>query len=598
MTEMGTPFALDQYAAISCPVKTQNTLNPLVEYASTPGPVAALGPAAPPHTPEVLLPDPCCIDPDAVERFQETGSHRERVIRTLLNRHNLRVSDLRDHPPGDERIAAAVEAMSRGTDIIIGAELPVDWDNHRRGTADILLRAGDNSNRVYYPAMIKDHYVLAPTPAGQGVQLISSLIRPFLHQAHVSDYRFRVETHALDLMALVHLHHLLAAAGFAGETPWGAIIGTDRGRRNAGGEIAWVDLSQRQIRAFAYTSPHQWRRYSPVSRYQHEYRFRVRVATRALQQTGSPTDPELVASPVRIPECEMCEWWPTCQSHLEDDISVKIERSPLDAREIMTLRSLGISTITELATIDVDSLLPEYLPRVAHRTGAETRLRLAAHRGRLLQAGIKVERTSSGPINVPSADLEIDLDIETSANNRIYLWGFLVHDRRQPDSQPYYHHLAQFGMMTQDEELDLAETAAAWLRDLLGSSPDASSMVWHYSTYEPSALHRLAQLVGPASALSWLTEYSRDHFIDLLPIVKDNFFGVDGLGLKAVASEGAGFHWRDPEPSGLNSQYWFSDAVEAETAQQREQAEKRILDYNEDDVRATWTLRDWLRSLT
>jgi predicted RecB family nuclease len=76
--------------------------------------------------------------------------------------------------------------------------------------------------------------------------------------------------------------------------------------------------------------------------------------------------------------------------------------------------------------------------------------------------------------------------------------------------------------------------------------------------------------------------------------VRDNFVGVDGLGLKIVASRGAGFHWRDEEPGGLNSQSWFNEAIDGATDDARAAARTRVLDYNEDDVRATLAVRRWL----
>ena len=77
--------------------------------------------------------------------------------------------------------------------------------------------------------------------------------------------------------------------------------------------------------------------------------------------------------------------------------------------------------------------------------------------------------------------------------------------------------------------------------------------------------------------------------------MKTHFFGVNGLGLKLIAAH-AGFHWRDDDPGGLNSQLWFAEAVHGPTPEIRAQARTRVLEYNEDDVLATSRLRDWLRA--
>ena len=569
------PFALDPYAAISCPVKTQNEFNPLMRATQA-------------------------VDLHAIEHFWEATPHRVNVTHFLANHHPHEVRNLGEVDP-DQRIKASMAAMSEGVPIIINAEMPVDWANHRRGMADVLFRGEDVDGRpAYHPAMVKDHSVLSVTPKGEKGQLIASLNRPFLNQAHMSQYRYRIESQSANLLYLAHLWHLIDSAGFGAAQAWGAVIGLDQVDKAHGCLLSWFRLSDKQIRAFSYAASHQWRKYSPLSRYHHEHRFRVRVAIHALQQTGAESDPKLVASPLHITECDTCQWWPQCQSSLTDDISVKIERSPLDAREIMTLRSLGVSTITDLAKTDVDSLLPEYLPRVAHRSAAEARLRLAAHRGRLLTEGVIIERLTTGPIDLPSAPVEIDMDIETSASNHVYLWGFLVHDRRRADNEPFYHPIYRFSSLNPAQELELAEEAATWLAGFIASLGDDQALVWHYSSYETSSLRRFARAKGDqtSTSLAWLSSYTHDHFIDLFPIVRDNFFGVDGLGLKTMAATGAGFAWRDPDPSGLNSQYWFSNALHAPTDELRQAAKTRILEYNEDDVRATWALRQWLRSLT
>jgi predicted RecB family nuclease len=62
--------------------------------------------------------------------------------------------------------------------------------------------------------------------------------------------------------------------------------------------------------------------------------------------------------------------------------------------------------------------------------------------------------------------------------------------------------------------------------------------------------------------------------------------------LKQLAAS-AGFEWRDENPSGEASMLWYEvatrgDDIEALVSRQR------ILDYNEDDCRATKSLRDWL----
>jgi predicted RecB family nuclease len=200
-------------------------------------------------------------------------------------------------------------------------------------------------------------------------------------------------------------------------------------------------------------------------------------------------------------------------------------------------------------------------------------------------------RETTGPIDLPEADLEIDFDIETSADNRVYLWGFLVND--VVDGTRTYVEFSRFTDLDSASELELAVEAVTWLQQqVLGSR---SVRVYHYSAFEVSALIGLAGR-SDHPVLSWAVDFASTGFVDLLEIMKTHFFSVAGLGLKTVASDGAGFSWRDDDPGGLNSQRWFAEAVHGDTDGARALARQRVLEYNEDDVIATARVRGWLRA--
>jgi predicted RecB family nuclease len=62
--------------------------------------------------------------------------------------------------------------------------------------------------------------------------------------------------------------------------------------------------------------------------------------------------------------------------------------------------------------------------------------------------------------------------------------------------------------------------------------------------------------------------------------------------IKTLASY-LGFHWRDASPSGADSIEWYHRWVESGDPDIRQ----RILDYNEDDCRATRVLLDGIKKL-
>lgn len=579
-----TPILLDAYAARSCPVKTQNQFNPLL--------------GTPPQ-PE--------LDESVVELFNGGVAHEQSVLAQVAGMSDGRVVDVRGlrDQPWQIRERATMAAMDAGADLIIGGTLPVDEAGHRRGSCELYVRGAPTSTGApgYQPVVVKAHRVLEKCTLGPEAprQKLSRLSKPYLAAAmDMNGLRFRMSSREADLLQLAHAWRLLDAAGHAADgEPWAGIIGTDT-TTGLGQTVSWVRLDRKEIRTFSRTSASGWTRRSPLERYDHEHGFRVKVAQNASAQTGRPDDPPLMVSPIRVHECSRCIWWQVCRPQLaDDDLSLRIDKSPLDVREVSVLRRLGITTITDLARIDLEGFLPTYLPEAAHRVGAEQRLRLAAHRASLMVTGVELERTSREPIVLPEVDVEVDVDIENSAADGIYLWGFLVHDRRT-GSGPRYVPFADFSELNTAQELHLARTAMAWLRDLVAEVGADRVRVYHYSDYERVRLARLAQeSVNPPDddPLAWAVDFARTGFVDLFSLMRRHFFGTHGLGLKQTAHAATGFTWRDDDPGGLNSQRWFDEAVHSPSDAERDEASRRVLDYNEDDVRATWALRAWLRTL-
>lgn len=553
-------FSLDAYAARSCPVKTHNAFHPGL------------------HLPPA--------DEGLREVFHGGVAFEAEVLHTLLAGFTGSVLDGRTLAdlPSAEQERAALRAMASGVQVLIGPLLPRDPVGHRSGRPDLLLRDTDGG---YHPAEIKFHRVMDPRNGTSSVTW-SSLTDP-LHRDELEGFRFRHTWRLNDLLQLAHYRRMLEALGFGAAEPLAAVVGSDD-LPGLGRVLSWVDLGAPVLPP----SPRQPAADEPalvstLERYDAEHTFRVEVAE--LASALSPDDPPALL-PIANRECGWCQWWDVCRPQLDDDdLSLRISKSPLDVHEIRVLRDLGVATVTELAASDLDELLPLYGPRITHRTGAEDRLRLAWRRSVLMARGVDFDRVTDGPIELPRATVEIDLDIETSSDDRVYLWGFLVDDAR--DGGRYYRHFSAFETLDDDAEQALAAAAMSWLRALVA---DVDALVFHYSDYEVVRLQRLADASG-AEPLTWVVEWAHRHFVDLFTVIRTHFFGTQGLGLKVVASKAAGFGWRDATPGGLNSLGWFQDAVAGDTAEIRAAARQRLLEYNEDDVEATWHVRRWLRSL-
>ena len=580
-TRPGT-ILLDAYAARSCPVKTQNAFNP----------TAAI--ETPANGIRVEASD------GLAELFDGGAQFEDAVLEQLITSCSGQIVDLRPLSAAtrEAQIEACVRAMSSGADVIIGGTLPVDLPGHRVGSPDLLVRSAEgNRLPAYHPVEVKWHRIIArsrpPDSDAEEPRVLrySTLSDPRAEASlGISGYELRIGSRAADFLQLAHYHRMLEACGFGAEQPLAAVIGTDD--LFDAPALAWADLGEAQVRTFSRSSPEGWRLRSLLERYDYEQSFRIKIAAVAQQQTGRPDqDPELLVRPIVNKECPRCQWWDHCLPQLDpDDVSLRIDKSPLDMREIATLRRRGIATISELAATDLDQLLEWYLPEVTHREGAEGRIKVAARRARMLLEGSSFDRETTGPIEVPRADVEIDLDIESSADGRIYLWGFLV---QQGANEPaVYHEFSRFDDLDNESEAALAADAFTWLRSVVESAP--SVVVFHYSGYEVAKISELAAR-DHDELFTWATGYAEEHFVDLLEIVKAHYFGVSGLGLKLMARH-VGFSWRDEDPGGLNSQLWFAEAVHGDTAEIRTQARRRVLEYNEDDVIATSQVRAWLRA--
>jgi len=253
------------------------------------------------------------------------------------------------------------------------------------------------------------------------------------------------------------------------------------------------------------------------------------------------------------------------------------------------LQGLGVTSTSELAQVDLDDAawVAGYLERIPHQHSAQKRLVNAVTRARMIGAGVRLARTHVGPLEIPSADVEIDFDIEWDTDDQVYLWGARKR-LGQDDSTAEYIPFVSWEAMD-DGGAALAEQFVSWLRGEIQAARSAgeSIVVFHYTSPEVRYLENLLGEDEVADVLSC--------FVDLHEFVKENFFGVEGIGLKKVATA-LGFSWDDSDPGGLQSQTWLQIARDVADPGHGDMR-SRILAYNADDVEATAVLRDRIASV-
>lgn len=176
-----------------------------------------------------------------------------------------------------------------------------------------------------------------------------------------------------------------------------------------------------------------------------------------------------------------------------------------------------------------------------------------------------------------TAPIEFYFDIEAQPDlNLDYLLGVLVVDR-QTNTEQFYSFLAE---KPEDEEL-------IWQQflDLVWQYPDAP--IYHFCVYESDTVKRLGKLYRTPHAV---VQPILNRFVDVYEkLTQSVALPVESYALKAIA-RWLGFEWRNPEASGAKCIYWYDQWLRTGDRTLLE----KIQSYNEDDCRATRSVKDWL----
>ena len=528
--------------------------------------------------------------PEMQRLFDEGKDFETRVLAELSETLGSDLVRIEPHLSRAESVRLTLQAMSDGVLWISNGWLPDDLTGGRQGRPDLLLRmVGDDGAPHYVPGDIKAHKTLKDAKTKSA---LLSLPRDPATRLEVPGLVEEVSGCLDDFLQLAHYSRMIDAAGHgpAQEAREGFIIGTDE----VGAEfdsrfvLTWHQLTSSLFQTFSASEGKKKR--SALERYDHEHDFRLKVAKVAAERTGAVTDSAPLVKPIGQEECLECPYEEYCGELMDGQASLEITSGRLSIREWLTLQALGVTSTSELAQVDLTDAewVAAYLDRIPHQSSAEKRLSDAVTRARMIEADVKLARTDAGPLEVPAADVEIDFDIEWDTDDQVYLWGARKR-LMQDDSTAEYVPFVSWDEMN-DGGVALAEEFVSWLRSEIQAAQSAgqSIAVFHYTSPE---VRFLEELLG-AEAVRDVLEY----FIDLHAFAKENFFGVEGLGLKKVATA-LGFSWSSDDAGGLQSQTWLQVARDVDESE-HEVMRARILEYNEDDVTATAVLRDRIASET
>jgi predicted RecB family nuclease len=281
--------------------------------------------------------------------------------------------------------------------------------------------------------------------------------------------------------------------------------------------------------------------------------------------------------------CKLCHWRTHCVAQLTaaDDLTL-IPYLGRSDRDIMRDR---IPTVSALAETNPDGFI-RGKKTVFAGIGAE-RFRLVQARAAMLKA-TPPKAYLREPVTLRIFPTELFFDVEVDPLRDIcYLHGFV--ERRNGDNTT-----ERFVAFFSEEVTPAAERDAFMgALDYLAAQSDAA--IYYYSKYERTIYRKLQQKypdVCTPEDVELLFEPARavDLYGDV--VLSATEWPTLDHSIKTLAKY-LGFAWRDTHPSGAASIEWFDRWCRERNPEIRQ----RILDYNEDDCRATRVLLDGIRAL-
>jgi predicted RecB family nuclease len=291
----------------------------------------------------------------------------------------------------------------------------------------------------------------------------------------------------------------------------------------------------------------------------------------------------LVPRPGYSSVCKLCHWHTFCIAELiaADDLTL----IPFLSRSDRDVMCASIPTIAALATTNPDGFI-KGKKTVFAGVGAE-RLRLLQQRAAMLKASPPNPYLRE-PVSLGLFPLELFFDVEVDPLRDIcYLHGFV--ERRNQDNGT-----ERFISFFAEEPTPAAErNAFTGALDYLAGN--AHGAIYYYSKYERTIYRKLQEKypdVCTPEDIEQLFEPSRavDLYGDV--VLKATEWPTRDHSIKTLAKY-LGFTWRDTHPSGAASVEWFDRWCK----EHHREIRQRILDYNEDDCRATRVLLDGIRML-
>lgn len=286
--------------------------------------------------------------------------------------------------------------------------------------------------------------------------------------------------------------------------------------------------------------------------------------------------------------CPLCPWRNRCDAKRIDDDHLSAVAN-INRQQIVRLEKAGINTLAKLAGLSEQATVPKFPVETLSKLRHQASLQL--HERTTVEQKVVVLPISDGAAKgfarLPKpneGDLFFDMEGNPMHEGGLeYLFGLYYFDNSQPIFTPFWGHDREQERQAFSDFMDFVVARKARFPDM---------HIYHYANYENAALKRLMTLHGVKEAA--VDDLLREHrLVDLYAVVREGLrISKPSYSIKAVeafyADKRSGEVKKATDSIVVYEQWCEShDPVLLESIRQ----------YNEDDCRSTWQLREWLLTL-
>ncbi|EKD25445.1 MAG: hypothetical protein ACD_80C00056G0007 [uncultured bacterium (gcode 4)] len=281
--------------------------------------------------------------------------------------------------------------------------------------------------------------------------------------------------------------------------------------------------------------------------------------------------------------CKLCPWYDSCKhwSIENHDLSTLFYLGR--GKRTVLINDLGIHRVEDLKNVDIEYEMAKkakdktYLYKIGKPTLSTLQKRA------VIMADTK-KPVIYTPLEFPKVQYELYFDIEDDpTQNFVYLHGVY---ERTPKGERFIPFVAK------EKTPEAEESAWKEFINYIRALPKDDWCLYYYSHHEVTTYKRMQKMYPDVISVEELEAmFTTSHAIDLYShcILKYTDWPLYSYSLKDIAKF-LGFAWRDKTPSGALSIQWFNEYLKDSDPAKL----KRIVEYNEDDCKATMVIKDYL----